>query len=385
MKIAIAIEAVSRGGGQDRVVCELATRLCKRHDMHIFCFEANDLPPEVTVHQLDFPLSTRPIMREIGIVEASRRAIEPNEFDFVMAQGGNCPRANCSLIHMDLLTRYEYLRNDLWRRYPEGRLTGVLRAAWHRRTIRLLRDTVRRLPGRCLAVSGALAQQVAKSCQVAEDTIIPVPNGVDHAEFGPHLKQHREVLREEIGIPPEAFVVLFVGGRWVEKGVPLLIEALNMTRSDHLHLAVIGGGEPPEMQRLAADDTVRRRLHFPGRKKPVAPYFGIADCFALPSYSEGFSLVSLEAAACGLPLIMTPVGAEPELVIEGETGCLVPHNPARIAEKLDILAADPELAARMSRSVLAHSQNYSWDRQAQEIEQILQNWYEADRGEIHAD
>jgi UDP-glucose:(heptosyl)LPS alpha-1,3-glucosyltransferase len=294
-----------------------------------------------------------------------------------MAQGGNCFSANCALVHLDLVERNDFVRQKLWREHPPAPGERLLRWAWYRRSARLMCRQVRRLRGRCMAVSTALARSLAANCGVAEEDIIPVPNGVDHAEFGPHLReQHRGRLRAELGIPEEDFVALFVGGRWVEKGLPELVRAFGRMKSRSSHLVVVGRGEPEPMLELAPDAEVRRRLHFPGRKDPVAPYYGLADCFVFPSYSEGFGLVALEAAACGVPVLMTPTGVGPELITDGETGYLLSHEPGDIAARLEELAGSPEHTRRMGEAMQQRAQRYSWDRQAEEIEGLLRRWLE---------
>jgi glycosyltransferase involved in cell wall biosynthesis len=378
MKLAIVIEEVAHTGGQDRVIAELAGRLCRRHEVHLFCFSARDVPPEVVIHPLRFPLDRRPIMREIGIVSASRRAVDPAQFDFVMAQGGNCLQANCALVHLDLVERNRVVRETLWRDHPPGLIERQLRWAWYRRSAGLMCRQVRRLRGRCLAVSTALARTLAVNCGVAETDIIPVPNGVDHAEFGAHLRErHRAALRAEMGIAEGDFVALFVGGRWAEKGLPEVVAAFDRMQAPHAHLVVVGRGDAEAMLGLLPDAATRRRAHFLGPRDPVAPYYGLADCFVFPSHTEGFGLVALEAAASGLPLLMTPTGVGPELITEGETGYLLSHSAEDIAARLDQLALDPAGTRALGVAIRQRAQRYSWDRQAVQIEGLLSGWLRA--------
>ena len=96
-----------------------------------------------------------------------------------------------------------------------------------------------------------------------------------------------------------------------------------------------------------------------GVSRDVAPLYELADALVFPSSYEAFPIVALEAAASGLPIVATPVSGVTELVQDGVSGFLTPADPAAIAERLERLAADPQLRERMGqearRSALAFS------------------------------
>jgi phosphatidylinositol alpha-1,6-mannosyltransferase len=97
----------------------------------------------------------------------------------------------------------------------------------------------------------------------------------------------------------------------------------------------------------------------------------MADCFTFLSETEGLALVTLEAAASGLPLVLAEGHAAPGLLEDGVSGFAVPYDPSAIAAKLDALAADPDFCRRAGEATRKHSLHFTWERQAQVIEEFV--------------
>ncbi len=139
-----------------------------------------------------------------------------------------------------------------------------------------------------------------------------VHTGVDTNFFRPAPK---EPLRKDLGLPPEDPVFLFIGRLHPWKGINELISVAGMCRE--FRFVFIGPGAiPPHPENCI----------FLGSKSPeeVRMWYNISDCLLLPSYTEGFPTVIMEAFACGIPAIATYVGGCPELVEPEKTGLLVP-------------------------------------------------------------
>lgn len=117
---------------------------------------------------------------------------------------------------------------------------------------------------------------------------------------------------------------------------------------------------------------VSDRLHFwPPTAEPWH-YYRAADLFLFPGHAEGFGLVAVEAAACGLPVLMTRVGVAEQLITPGDSGYLISQEAAEIAARLDELAANPARRKRMGEAACRAAQQFSWDRQSTLIEAALQ-------------
>ena len=174
-------------------------------------------------------------------------------------------------------------------------------------------------------------------------------NTVDVASWGERaaeLGARRAELRAEIGAGEGDVVVLCVARLAPEKELDVLVRAAAEAADPHLRLVVAGNGpDGPALERRAAELGVPLRLVGDLPWERMAELYVAADVFALLSSSEPWGVVVNEAAACGLPLVLSDqVGAAYDLLREGENGTLVPaRDVAAAAMALRRLAEDPEL------------------------------------------
>lgn len=147
-------------------------------------------------------------------------------------------------------------------------------------------------------------------------------------------------LREKLGIKPGDFVIGSVGRFYNEvKRFTDILEAVQTIGDSRIKLLILGQGED-EMLILqkAKDLNIGDQLILPGFKADTAPYYQLMDIFCIVSANEGFGLVAVEAMLHGLPVIATRVGGLQDIVLDGETGFLVPPlSPKSIAEKIQQL------------------------------------------------
>jgi glycosyltransferase involved in cell wall biosynthesis len=143
-------------------------------------------------------------------------------------------------------------------------------------------------------------------------------------------------------------------------------------------LIVGGGRREAEIQQAAADLGLSGQVHFLGSRVDVPDLLQAMDTFVLPSYSEGLSLSLLEAMAAGLPVIATAVGGNPELVMDGVTGLLIPAKDAEaLAAALERVLADPAWAKEMGEKARRQvAENYSVERLGREINGIYEELVE---------
>lgn len=148
-------------------------------------------------------------------------------------------------------------------------------------------------------------------------------------------------------------ILLHVGRFSPEKNHRLLIEsfALALEECSRLHLWLVGDGElKSDIEKLVAEKGLQSYVSFLGIRADVAEILGQCDVFVLTSDWEGFGLVVAEAMAAGRPVIATAVGGVPELVIDGETGILVPPQDTQaLAQAILKLATNPEIGQQMGR------------------------------------
>ncbi|KIF02177.1 D-inositol 3-phosphate glycosyltransferase [Streptomyces sp. RSD-27] len=195
--------------------------------------------------------------------------------------------------------------------------------------------------------------------------------GVDLTTFGPGRGKAR--ARARLGLPADAFVPLYAGRIQPLKGPDVMVRAVAalLERAPHLRrrtlVPVVGGnsgagprGEAWELAReLGVSDVLRH--HPPVPQEELALWYRAADVLMVPSRSESFGLVALEAQACGTPVLASAVGGLPTAVRDGVTGVLVHGNdPAEYARRLLWFAEHPARAAVMGRAAVAHARSMSW-------------------------
>ncbi len=371
LRIAIAIEEVNRRGGQERVIAELAPRLSKSHEVHLYCYNVADIPLEGIEVRRVRGIPGRVGMRALWFVLASSVAIRPRSYDVVLSQGGNTLVQNFALAHTCQRERQRVRREVEWRYRPPGLLGRVWIALREAIVIALERRASLRCRGRLIAVSKVLAEYYVREYALKPEEVLVANNGVNHEVFNLKVRdKHRERVRAELGLREEDFVPLFLGGRWFDKGVLFVLDALSLMRQPAKAL-IVGSGDVPFFQQYADARGIGDRVTFVRPTDRPEAYYAAGDCFVFPSRAEGLPLVLPEAAACGLPLVCTRVGGADLLLADGVSGFFVQRDPGDIAEKLDRLASDPALREKMSEEVHQRSLQFSWDRQAREIERVF--------------
>jgi D-inositol-3-phosphate glycosyltransferase len=206
------------------------------------------------------------------------------------------------------------------------------------------------------------------------DTVHVVSPGVDLYTFTPG--ESRGVARAHIGQPADALVVSFVGRIQPHKGPEVLIRATSELVKHtpllrhRLIVNIVGGASganTEEVDRLkelttwlAIDDVVRFTPPVP--REDLPQWYRAADLVIVPSYSESFGLVALEAQACGTPVVATAVGGLRTAVADGISGVLVDgHDPKAWSSVISRLLQEPQRRVLLSMGAVEHASHFGWD------------------------
>jgi D-inositol-3-phosphate glycosyltransferase len=207
-----------------------------------------------------------------------------------------------------------------------------------------------------------------------------VPPGVDHAFFGPG---HRPQARRALGLPVDGRLLLFVGRIQPLKCADVAIETLAELRQsggEQARLVVVGGPSGPHGEKslqslhdVADARGVRDHVHFvaPQPHELLSSYYRAADVCIVPSRSESFGLVALEAAACGTPVVASAVGGLTTLVDHGRTGYLVDEpDPVAYAAAVRRVFDEPLAAERLSTASVLRARRYTWRAAARTLVEL---------------
>lgn len=208
-------------------------------------------------------------------------------------------------------------------------------------------------------------------------TVDVITPGVDRAYFSPGSRSGaRSAL--SLGSQP---VLLFVGRIQPLKGLDVAVETLAALGRSDATLLVVGGASGTEgATELARVNALAESLGVSGQIRFVEPqphhllatYYRAADVVLVPSRSESFGLVALEASACGTPVVATAVGGLLSLVEDGVNGYLVPERDGHLfAKRVAQILADAQLARAMSVSAVRRSASYSWRGAAVRMRRVV--------------
>jgi D-inositol-3-phosphate glycosyltransferase len=228
-----------------------------------------------------------------------------------------------------------------------------------------------------IANTDAEAASLVSLYEACPDNVSVVSPGVDLYTFT--AGNGRKAAREAIGLPQDAHILAFVGRIQPHKGPEVLIRAVAemLNHSPHLRskliTVIMGGasgsglGEVERLKDLVSWLNISDVVQFedPVPRAQIPQWYRAADLVCVPSYSESFGLVALEAQACGTPVVATAVGGLRTAVADGISGVLVDgHDPRAWSSVLARLIQEPQRRVLLSMGAIEHASHFGWDATA---------------------
>ena len=239
------------------------------------------------------------------------------------------------------------------------------KANWLLRQYSKFADTVQ-------AISFDVGKYLKTVTKMDPNVVWVIPNGIPKPTFFGD-----EVLcktRSSLHLSPEDVVIGFVGRLFDDhKRVSDLIDAISLLNLLNVKLLIVGDGKDRKaLEGRVEKLNLEKNVIFIGYQSKPDLYYQVMDVFCIPSSREGFGLVAVEAMLHKLPVIATAVGGLKEVVIDGETGYLVPPgSPEDLAKKIINLIQYPELRVKFGAAGYARAnENYTAERYCQEIEKL---------------
>ena len=243
-------------------------------------------------------------------------------------------------------------------------------AGWRRAAYVLAERLTSPLSHRIVAVSHAIAHDLAARYRIDAARTVVIHNGIDAWAFRP--ARPAAAVRAELGIAPARRLIVMAGRMTPQKGWDVLLEAaarLGVVRADLTWLLVGDGPLQGALARRATELGVAAR--FTGARSDIADVLGAADVVVLASRSEGLPFTLLEAMALGKPVVATRVGGVPEVVEDGRSGRLVPRDdPAALASAVASVVDAPDALAMGARGRARVEASFTLDGMIRAVERL---------------
>ena len=357
MRISFFLPRCTPDNSHGRYVLELAKRLSAEHQISIHA-SAFWPPIRSKVHCQYLPIPAKPaVFRLAALWATSLVANRRHPVEIVHIQGADAPVGNVVTAHCcnSVMRTAEGASSTIRRN-----INYAIGAATER--FCLSKSSTQQI----IAVSEKVRGEITQEYGVDPRKIVVIPNGVDGDAFHPVKRGRlRASIRGSLGFGASDFVVLFVGGDYYLKGLPTLLEAAQRLPKP-TRVLVVGGKPDVRIERLSRQGGLNGYVTFYGRATDVAPLYAAADSFALPTRYDSFSLSTLEAMACGLPVVVSRAAGVSELLTHGRD-CLVLEDPTAVkdlAQSLHRIRGDESLRNGLGAEARRTAERHSWDEVA---------------------
>ena len=359
MKILHVINSLDCGG-LEKFVIDLSVELKKRgHDVQLVCLQkGGDLNRLAQATQLS--VTTFEKKKEAGIdfslISKIAEFIRREKFDIIHTHNV------APLIYGSLAAAFAF----------NTRLINTR----HGRQIETVNPLFWALNKKIVTISHDAKECLLNWNRMNPNKVKVIHNGINVEAFGSTLSEdEKRRLKIEVGIKDDSFVLGTIGRLAKEKDQATLLKAFRKMIQKKVHTTLVIVGDGPlkkDLEKMAEEFQIKDQVKLLGYRSDTAKLLQIFDVFVLSSFTEGISLALLEAMAAGKPTIATKVGGNPEVVVEAETGYLVPCGfPERIEAAAMRYFANRSLIPQMGDAGRRRAlEFFSLDRMTSEYEKL---------------
>jgi glycosyltransferase involved in cell wall biosynthesis len=382
-RLAVVSPFLDKAHGSERIMVEWLSNLPDGFDIHIYSQRVEDIDPSKFTwhripklpgpHLLDFLWWLAAIHLWIGW----GRCFQGLRHDLLFSSGANWPGADIICVHIvfsefrrQVRGEMSFLRNPV-RHWPTlvHRHIYYAIATWLERRAYTDPDTTLVVYSRKSA--GELERVYRRS-----DQIPVIYLGLDHSVFNPARRAAlRDTARKKLEITQGELAVILVGNDWRNKGVPVLLEALEQLREWPIRLFVVSREDPSACWDLVKAKRLDHRVRLLAPRNDIEFYYAAADVYAGPSLQDSYAMPPAEAMACGLPVIVSAAAGVSEIITDGADGLILedPKNATALASMIRRLYEDEAFRARLGKSAAVTARKYTWERNGQELAAIFED------------
>ena len=368
-KIAYIIDGLSMGGAE-RLMVPVLTHLSRAHfDPYVCAVQSKDGNPMAEeLRALGVPVECLNIerLRDLNAIPRLTRYLKFIGADLVHTQleaANILGNISAKLLHLPSVCTIHVMPS----------LDVKTKTKLHQKLEWLV---LRHFCDRVISVSEEARQYHISISGTSNGQVKTIYNGIDLTSFTTlDFTQARTSVREELGIPQDANVLITVAVLRPQKGIQYMIRALPAILASHpnTYYLIVGGGSHHD---VLVDEAVRagvtERVLFAGMRKDVPRFLAASDVFVLPTLTEALPTVLAEAMAAKLPIIASRVGGVPEMVVNGQNGILVEPEDVRSLDNACIqLVGDNRQRAGMSAAGWnTVNQKFSIERQVDQLKDV---------------
>jgi glycosyltransferase involved in cell wall biosynthesis len=198
--------------------------------------------------------------------------------------------------------------------------------------------------------------------------------GLDHSAFNLERRAAlRRDARSKLDLAENQFAVILVGNDWRNKGVPVLLEALELLGELPIDLFVVSREDSSACRALVKEKHLENRVHFLPPRKDIEFYYAAADAYAGPSLQDSYAMPPAEAMACGLPVIVSATAGVSEVITDSQDGLILnnPKDSNRLAAMIGGLFKDEQFRNRLGEKAAETARQYTWESNGRELAAIF--------------
>lgn len=355
----------SSAGGAERYSIALVEALAETHEIHVFAQAIQHAWPGVSYHRVSMPLRRPRWINQLWYATATWWATR-HGFDVVHSHE-NTWHGVVQTVHVLPVKHNLFHGRTGWRRA----LRWLKVISSPRLLVYLGLEYLRYAPqpGRVVVLTSPSLRAIFKACypRAASMTSVITP-GIELPEVGNALP--RKQARQQLGLPADAFCLLFVGNDMRKKGLQTLLQAFQslpklQDGSRELVLVVVGqSAQLPQFRQQVQEAGLKARVFFLGALHDVGPAYQAADCLVHATLEDTFAMVVLEAMAHGLPVVVSSAQyCGISGLLEDKRNALILANPrdvAALAEAIASVVSDTALSARLGAAARSFAGSFQW-------------------------
>jgi glycosyltransferase involved in cell wall biosynthesis len=381
-RVAVLSPFLDKQHGTERCVAEQVERLAEKYEIHLYSTRVQDVDlSRVVWHRVPALLGPH-LGSYLWWFAANHlrrwweRRFRGVTYDVVYTPGINCLDADVISVHIVFAKFHQQVREELsLRSNPLAAWPRLMHRRLYYRLVRALENRVYTRQDLKLAVISRVVAEDLAEFFGRKDHLDLIYYGWGSDRFNPQRRARLRVeARRALELRDEIFAVLLIGNDWKKKGLPCLLEAVGQLPDPRVWVMVVGTDMRAPYQLAIRRNGLGERVRFLPPRPDVEFYYAAADAYAGPSLEDAFALPPAEAMACGLPAIVSIRAGVSELITDGVDGLILkdPRDARSLAGMILSLHNDSALRQRLGDNAARTAQEFSWDRNARELETVFE-------------